>query len=132
MARTVDGIIVSQRKYVLDLLKETSLLGCKPTSTPMDPNVKLGHVQGNTPIDKGRYQRLVGKIIYLAYTRPDIAFSVGVVSQFIQSPYQEHYDTVIRILHYLKGCHGKGLLFGKKGSRSVEIYADTDWAGTVR
>lgn len=102
IARNRSGIYVSQRKYVLDLLKETGLLGCKPVDTPADPNIKLGNQSISTPVDMGRYQRLVGKLIYLAHTRPDIAFAVSMVSQFMHAPYEEHLDAVIRILKYLK------------------------------
>ncbi|RVW38886.1 Retrovirus-related Pol polyprotein from transposon TNT 1-94 [Vitis vinifera] len=76
IARSKKGIVVSQRKYVLDLLNETGILGCKPTETPMDTTVKLEESDGSAPVDKGRYQRLVGKLIYLSHTRPDIGFSV--------------------------------------------------------
>ncbi|KAJ9556963.1 hypothetical protein OSB04_011577 [Centaurea solstitialis] len=76
VARSRKGIFLSQRKYVLDLLKETGMLGCKPADTPMDPYNKIGSKQDNTPVDKGRYQRLVGKLIYLSHTSPDIGFSV--------------------------------------------------------
>lgn len=66
------GIAISQRKYVLDLLTETGMLGSKPTDTPMDANVKLG-VRKDCPLaDKGRYQRLVGKLRYLTHTRPTL------------------------------------------------------------
>jgi len=79
VARSNKGIVVSQRKYVFDLLQETGMSGCKPADTPMDQSAKLWE-KVDTPVDTGRYQRLVGKLIYLANTRPDIAFSVSVVS----------------------------------------------------
>lgn len=81
ITRSKIGISVSQRKYVLDLLKETGMSGCRPSDTPMDPNQKLREVSNGVPIDKGMYQRLVGKLIYLSHTRLDIAFAVSVVSQ---------------------------------------------------
>ncbi|GAU31183.1 hypothetical protein TSUD_316080 [Trifolium subterraneum] len=76
VARSKDGIVVSQQKYILDLLKETGMSGCRPADTPMDPNAKLWE-KGSVPVDTGRYQRLVGKLIYLSHTRPDIAFSTN-------------------------------------------------------
>ena len=93
MARTRKGISISQRKYVLDLLKETGMMGCKPVETPMYSAVKLGIKGDSAPVDKGRHQRLVGKLIYLSHTRPDIGFSVSVVSQFMKSPTEEHMET---------------------------------------
>ena len=86
------GIFLSQRKYILDLLHETSLLGGKGASAPMECNVKLCD-QGQL-MDKGRYQRLVGRLIYLSHTRPDIAFVVSLVSQFMHCPTEDHMQAV--------------------------------------
>ena len=130
MARSSKGIVISQRKYVLDLLKETGLLGCKPVTTPIDPNQKLEKEDGAKAVDKNRYQKLVGKLIYLAHTRPDIAFAVSLVSQFMHCPSEIHSKDVYRILHYLKGSPGKGIMFSKNGSRRVEIFTDADWGGS--
>lgn len=130
VARSKNGIVVSQQKYILDLLKETGMSGCRPADTPMDPNAKLWE-EGSVPVDTGRYQRLVGKLIYLSHTRPDIAFSVSVVSQFMHSPFEEHLEAVYRILRYLKGNPGKGLFFKKTSERNVSIFTDADWAGSV-
>ena len=80
VARSNKGIVISQRKYILDLLNEIGMLGCKPIDTPMDPNKKAKKGEESPPVDKGRYQRLVGKLIYLSHTRTDIAFAVSVVS----------------------------------------------------
>ena len=93
VARSKRGIVVSQETYILDLLEETRMSGCRPADTPMDPNGKLWEI-GSVPVDVGRYQRLVGKLIYLSHTRPDIAFSMSVVSQFMHFPYEEHLEAV--------------------------------------
>jgi len=111
VAQSKDGLVISQRKYVMDILEETGLLKAKPVDTPMDPNVKLLPNQGEPLSDSGRYRRLVGKLNYLTVTRPDISFAVSVVSQFLNSPCQEHMDAVIRILKYIKGAPGKGLIY---------------------
>ena len=73
VAQSNKGIVISQRKYILDLLNETGMFGCKPVDTPMDPNKKAKKGEDSSPVDKGRYQRLVGKLIYLSHTKPDIA-----------------------------------------------------------
>ncbi|RVW25921.1 Retrovirus-related Pol polyprotein from transposon RE1 [Vitis vinifera] len=131
MARSRKGIVVSQRKYILDLLKETGMLGCKPIDTPMDSQKKLGIEKESTPVDRGRYQRLVGRLIYLSHTRPDIGFAVSAVSQFMHSPTEEHMEAVYRILRYLKMTPGKGLFFRKTENRDTEVYSDADWAGNI-
>ncbi|XP_027903699.1 uncharacterized protein LOC114163592 [Vigna unguiculata] len=81
-------------------------------------------------IDKGRYQRLVGKLIYLSHTRPDITYAVNDVSQFMHDPRKFHMDIVERILRYLKSTPGKGILFSNNGNLNVEGYNDADWAGS--
>ena len=78
-----------------------------------------------------RYQKLVGKLIYLSHTRPDIAFAVNIVSQFMHSPYEVHLEAVYRILRYLKSTPGKGLFFKKSEEKTIETYTDADWAGSV-
>ncbi|RVW88523.1 Retrovirus-related Pol polyprotein from transposon TNT 1-94 [Vitis vinifera] len=130
VARSRKGIVVSQRKYILDLLKETGMLGCKPIDTPMDSQKKLGIEKESTPVDRGRYQRLVGRLIYLSHTRPDIGFAVSAVSQFMHNPTEEHMEAVYRILRYLKMTPGKGLFFRKTENRDTEVYSDADWQET--
>jgi len=74
------GIFISQRKYIMNLLAETGMVDCKLPDTPMQVNHGLKFEEGANLIDKERYQRLVGKLIYLSHTRPDIAYAVGVIS----------------------------------------------------
>ncbi|RVW64174.1 Retrovirus-related Pol polyprotein from transposon RE1 [Vitis vinifera] len=102
VARLRKGIVVSQRKYILDLLKETGMLGCKPIDTPMDSQKKLG-----------------------------IKKEMSAVSQFMHSPTEEHMEAVYRILRYLKMTPGKGLFFRKIENRDTEVYSDADWAGNI-
>ncbi|KAL6327224.1 hypothetical protein AAG906_015263 [Vitis piasezkii] len=127
IAQSSSGVVLSQRKYALDILEETGMLDCKPVDTPMDPNVKLVPGQGEPLGDPGRYRRLVGKLNYLTITRPDISFPVSVVSQFLQSPCDSHWDAVIRILRYIKSTPGQGVLYENRGHTQVVGYTDADW-----
>ncbi|XP_024033122.1 uncharacterized protein LOC112095414 [Morus notabilis] len=97
----------------------------------MDPTVKLKANDESAPIDRGRYQRLVGKLIYLSHTRLDIGFSVSVVSQFMNYPTERHMTAVYRVLIYLKMTPGKGLFFSRTSKRNIEVFSDADWAGSV-
>ena len=80
MSHSQQGIFLSQNKYVVDLLKETGKLDCKPASTPIDPNHKLGEANDDVVVNREMYQRLVGRLIYLSHTWPDIAYAISVVS----------------------------------------------------
>jgi hypothetical protein len=130
VVRSSRGIMLSQRKYVLDLLDETGMLRCRPTTTPIEQNHKLCAESGH-PINKERYQRLVGRLIYLCHTRPDITYAVSVVSRYMHDPRSDHMDAVYRILRYLKRNPSKGLLFKKNGHLNVEGYCDADWGSCV-
>ncbi|KAJ9691384.1 hypothetical protein PVL29_013538 [Vitis rotundifolia] len=104
----------------------TGMLGCKPVETPIEPNVKLQPTKAKNVKDRDRYQRLVGRLIYLSHTRLDIAFSVSMVSQFMHALGPEHFEVVYRILRYLKGTPGRGLLFKSRGHLQIEAYTDAD------
>ncbi|WJZ84318.1 hypothetical protein VitviT2T_003927 [Vitis vinifera] len=132
ISRSSEGIFLSQRKYALDLLQETGMLGCQPVNTPIDESLKLCVEPNQVSTDKGRNQRLVGRLMYLAHTRPDLAYALSVVSQYMHNPREQHMNAVIRILRYLKNALGKGILFAKNvDHHSIEVYTDADWAGAV-
>ena len=86
VARGPTGLFLGQRKYTLEIVDECGLLGAKPSEFPMDENHKLALATGPLLEDAGRYRRLVGRLIYLAITRPDICYAVYILSQFMQAP----------------------------------------------
>jgi len=131
VARSQLGIALSQRKYTLDLLSETGMLGAKPVDSPMDVNCRLSDDQGELLHKPEKYRRLVGKLNYLTVTRPDISFAVSVVSQFLNSPRTNHWDAVMRILRYLKKSPGMGLLYENHGHLNIVGYTDADYAGSI-
>ena len=131
VAHSREGIFISQQKYVTDLLKETGKTACRPANTPMDPNLKLGKAEEDAAVDKEMYQRLVGRLIYLSHTRPDIAYAVGLLSQFMHNPKEVHLQAAYRILQYLKGTPGKGILFRRNGGLVLEAYTDANFAASI-
>ena len=131
VARSSHGISVSQCKYVPNLLRETGMSGCKLVGTPMDPNIKLEACGEGILMDKGKFQRLVRKLISLTHTRLDISFVVSKVSQFLNNPLEGHMEAVYRILRYLKKDPGRGLMFKITLNRSLKIYSDANWAGST-
>ncbi|RDX66424.1 Copia protein, partial [Mucuna pruriens] len=130
VAYSKQGIFIYQRKYVLDFLKEIGKLGCKISRVPIEQNHRI-ECEESPIIEKSQYQRLVGKLIYLSHTRPNIAYAVSMVSQFMHDPRERHFQTIERILHYLKASPRKGLLFRKEGTLFIEIYTDVDYTRSV-
>ncbi|WKA11750.1 hypothetical protein VitviT2T_029220 [Vitis vinifera] len=95
VSRSSEGIFLSQRKYALDLLQETGMSGCQPVNTPIEEGLKLCVEPNQVSTDKGRYQRLVGRLMYLAHTRPDLAYALSVVSQYMHNPGEQHMNAVM-------------------------------------
>ncbi|RVW96508.1 Retrovirus-related Pol polyprotein from transposon RE1 [Vitis vinifera] len=107
VARSAKGILINQRKYALELLSETGYLGCKPAKTPMQPNMQLSQDDGELLTDPNMYRRLIGKLIYLTFTRPNLTYSVNKLSQFLCQLRRPHLQAIYRILQYIKGSPGK-------------------------
>ena len=127
MLEALKGIYVSQRKYALDLLNETGLLGCKPSSVPMDPHLKLSLETGGDLVDPKAYRRLIGKLMYLQITRPDITYAVNKLSQFRCAPRREHHQVLLKVLHYIKCTFGQGLFYSSTAELQLQVFADADW-----
>ncbi|CAL0310703.1 unnamed protein product [Lupinus luteus] len=131
LARSKNGISLCQRKYALDLLQDSGMLASKPYSSPMDNSVKLHSESGPAYSDITSYRRLIGRLVYLTHTRPNISFSVGHLSQFLASPRMDHYKAALRILRYIKSAPGKGLFFPSKNKAELKGFSDADWASCV-
>ena len=132
VSRSDKGIFLSQRKYALDLLQETGMSACQPADTPVEEGLKLCVETNQVPVNKGRYQRLIGRLMYLAHTRPDLAYALSIVSQFMHNNGEQHMNAVMRILRYLKSAPRKGILFTKNvDCQSVDAYSDADWVGAI-
>lgn len=102
---------------------------CQPVDTPVEEGLKLCVKSDQVPADKGRYQRLVGRLIYLAHMRSDLVYALSVVSQFMHNLGEQHMNTVMRILSYLKSAPRKGIMFIKNTDYSIDTHTDVDWAG---
>jgi histone deacetylase 1/2 len=126
-------IILTQQKYALDLLAKVGMRDSKVASTPLSASDKLSAFEGNPlgPNDSSRYRSIVGALQYLTLTRPDIAFSVNKVCQYLHAPTTVHWTAVKRILRYITGTASLGLTFRKSPSTLVNAFSDADWAGCV-
>ncbi|KAK6141700.1 hypothetical protein DH2020_024563 [Rehmannia glutinosa] len=129
--RGPDGIHLSQTKYTIDLLKKTNMLEAHPCPTPMNQSNKL-HLQDSEPFEHATlYRSVIGALQYLTLSRPDIAFSVNKLSQFLQFPTQNHWQACKRILRYLAGSIGEGIKFTRAPTLSIESFCDSDWASSL-
>lgn len=126
VTRSKKEIFISQQKYIRDLLKEIVIVRCKPTNILMKSNHKLGEKNEEPMVDRGIYQRIVRKLIYLLHTRRDITYVVIVVSQFMHSSLKSHMDVVYKIIGYLKTGLGKGIMFQKNNDFKLEVYTGVD------
>lgn len=129
--RTPSGFFISQKKYTLDLLSEHGLLNCKPLSLPMDTHVKLTPTIGDPLSNPTAYQRLLGQLIYLTITRPDIAFTVHTLSQYMTAPTTVHLQAAKRLLRYLAGSPSQGVLLASSSAARLTAYCDSDWASCL-
>jgi len=121
------GVIMSQRKFVLDLLKEYGCLQYSSFSSPLDPNVKLKAKEGTVLSDPTFYRKLVGKLNFLVNTRLDIAYGVQHLSQFMQDPREPHLQAAYHLLRYLKNDPTLGIFMSSAPDYSVHAYCDSDW-----
>lgn len=126
--RSNAGFFVSQKKYTIDLLKEFGMQNVTPLKLPMDAHLKLTPDKGDSLSDPTIYQRLVGKLIYLTITRPDISFHVHILTQFMQKPTSVHLQAAKRLLRYLAGNPGQGILLASSSAAQLTAYCDSDWA----
>ncbi|XP_031274419.1 uncharacterized protein LOC116132880 [Pistacia vera] len=138
IVRSPVGISLNQHKYVLKLISDSGLSACKLNIVPVEQNTKLttreydngiSSLEVDPPIkDPSHYQRLVGRFIYLTMIRLDISYAVHILNQIMHAPKQSHMDAAMKVLRYLKGCPGLGLLLPRDENLSITARCDSDLA----
>ncbi|CAM8888151.1 unnamed protein product [Rhodiola kirilowii] len=121
-------LLLNQSKYILELLSRAGMEGCKPMTTPAAPRSQLT-AAGKPMSDPSMYRHVVGSLQYAAITRPDIAYAVNRVCQFLHAPTEDHWIAVKRILRYLKGTYDHGIVITPSSNFDLVAYSDADWAG---
>ncbi|KAJ0601440.1 putative RNA-directed DNA polymerase [Helianthus annuus] len=126
-----DAVVLHQQKYCIDLLTRFGMLDCKPATTPNDTTVKLCVDRGRELEDPTMYRQIVGSLVYLTLTRPDISFIVGVLSRYMQRPRKPHLDAIRRLLRYVKATFEYGIKFNHGKKLELIGYCDADYAGDL-
>ncbi|KAF5459293.1 hypothetical protein F2P56_023251, partial [Juglans regia] len=106
-------------------------LAAKSVTFPMEQNAKFSNLDGEPLEDPSLYRRLIGRLIYLTISRPDISYYVQILSQYMDKPRQPHSNALHRVLRYLKGAPGQGLFFPASSDFHLEAFCDSDWAGCM-
>ncbi|KAJ9557693.1 hypothetical protein OSB04_012307, partial [Centaurea solstitialis] len=127
VAQSKKGYLLSQTKYISDLFERARLSDKKTVDTPLETNVHYTPTDGVPLSDPSLYRTIVGSLVYLTVTRPDIAHAVHVVSQFVTAPTTVHWGAVLRILRYLRGTQFQSLLFPSTSSLKLSAYSDASW-----
>lgn len=129
MARTDKGISLNQRKYALEILKDTGFLGSKLVKVPIGQNLKLSKYEEKLLLELNQYRRLIGRLLYLTLTRPDITYVVHRLSQFLDQPREPYMIVVNRILQFVKTSPSMGILFTINSNLQIKSFCDADWIG---
>ena len=126
-----DAILVSQGKYTVDILRRFGMMDSKSMSTLMTPNLKKLCSDDSDLVDPTMYRQLIGSLIYLVHTRPDISFVVSTLSQYMCEPRHTHWVAAKHVLRYLRGTIGYGLRYTADSDMQLVGYTDSDWEGSV-
>ena len=126
-----EGIFISQTKYIKEILKKFRMEDCKPVSTSMVTGCKISKYDESKEVDQRQYRSMIGSLLYVTASRPDIMQAVGQVAIFQASPKESHVLAVKRIFRYLKGTMDYGLWYPKGNELTLIAYTDADWTSCV-
>jgi hypothetical protein len=125
------GIFICQSKYARDVLKRFRMINCSPVSTPVAVGTKLSREQNEMDFDSTIFRKLVGSLMYLTATRPDIMYGVSLISRFMDTPKNSHWQAGKRLLRYIAGTMNHGILYSTSNNLQLVGYTDSDFAGSI-
>ena len=123
------GFSLGKKKYIRDMLHRFNMSSCNPVKNPIVPGTKLLKMEKGVEADSTLFKQLVGSLMYLGATRPDIAHSVSLISRFMEHPKESHLLAAKRILRYLQGTQSLGIFYKVGGNDELLAYTDSDYAG---
>ena len=128
VTKTDTCLHLSQSKYLVDLLNKVKMQDCTPCSTPMAANVPFTKTDSELFADATLYRSIIGALQYATLTKPEIAFPINKLSQFLAAPTINHWQACKRILRYLKGTMHIGLQYSQQGPLNIDCFSDADRA----
>jgi hypothetical protein len=126
-----NGIFISQKKYAKDVLKRFRMDNCNPANTPIVTGTQLSKSDKGGDINPTLYKKLIGSLMYLTTTRPDIMYAVSLLSRFMESPKDTHWKVGKRILRYIAGSVNEGICYTSSENDCLIGYTDNDFAGSI-
>lgn len=134
LSRGPDGFFISQCKYTLDIVSKTGNLGCKPAITPLEQGHQLDNPKLQSPLlaYPKLYRRLVRRLIYLSHTRSELSYAIHILTQFMHTPKEAHWEAALRVVRFIQGSIGQGILLKSDFDLSITVYCDADWSGCPR
>ena len=125
------GVFINQKKYALEVLKRFGMDKSNSVHNPIVPGCKLGKDEGGVKVDKTHFKQMVGSLMYLTATRPDMMFVVSLISRYMENPTETHLQVAKRVLRYLRGTLDFGIFYKKGGNSELIAYTDSDYAGDL-
>ena len=126
-----DGVFTCQKKYAREILEKFCMENCKSTTTPMNQKEKFSKDDGADKVDEHHYRSLIGCLMYLTATRPDIMFVVSMLSRFMHCANELHFQAAKQIVRYVKGTVDYGIRYSHSQNFKLHGYSDSDWGGSV-
>ncbi|GJT51709.1 retrovirus-related pol polyprotein from transposon TNT 1-94 [Tanacetum coccineum] len=123
------GIFINQAKYALEILKKYGMDLTNPVDTPMVDRLKLDEDLKGIPVDQTRFRGMVGSLMYLTASRPDLVFAVCMCARYQAKPTKKHLEAIKQVFRYLRGTIHMGLWYPKDNAMALTAYADADHAG---
>lgn len=125
------GIFISQAKYVVEVLRRFGMEHCNPVGNPMVPGIKISKDEHGDEMDGSLFKKMIGSLMYLTATRPDIMYAVSLLSRYMSRPTGVHYEAAKRILRYLQGTSKFGIFYKRNGNHELIDFTDSDYAGSL-
>lgn len=131
MLQLSEEIFISQRRYAMEILRRFGMENSNEVQNPIVPGFKISKDEKGVEIDSVLYKQMVGSMMYLTATRPDIMFAVSLISRYMSRPIELHLSAAKRVLRYLQGTTGFGIFYAKGGNKELIGFTDSDYAGCL-